>query len=109
MPEPYCNMEIEGEIISKEEARLPGWKQQMRKQKRNFEENSTVASTINFGRDPPHHNGNPTGAQTANDQSQAPKTTEDQFRVIVRSRDGIDVKKMDKMTLLKVIAMATGV
>lgn len=111
IPVTYGNMEIvEGEVISEEEARLPGWKQQTRKKKRDFEENDRAASTMSFGRDPPRRNGNPTGTlKRLTTEARLPKLPADHFRVIVRPRDGIDVKKMDKITFMKATAMATGV
>ncbi|KAH9371680.1 hypothetical protein HPB48_011823 [Haemaphysalis longicornis] len=82
----------------------------MRKKKRDFEENGRAASTMSFNRNPPRRNGNPTGAlKRLTTEARLSKLPEDHFRVIVHPRDGIGVKKMDKMTFMKAIAMATGV
>ncbi|KAH9364749.1 hypothetical protein HPB48_014882 [Haemaphysalis longicornis] len=85
MPVTCGNMEIvEGEVISEEEARLPGWKQQTRKKKCEFEENGRAASTMSSGRDPPRRNGNPTGTlKRLTTEARLPKLPADHFRVIV--------------------------
>ncbi|KAH9367910.1 hypothetical protein HPB48_008370 [Haemaphysalis longicornis] len=62
------------------------------------------------GRDPPRRNGNPTGTlKRLTTEARLRKLPADHFRVIVRPRDRIDVKKMDKMTFMKPTAKATGV
>ncbi|KAH9371361.1 hypothetical protein HPB48_010203 [Haemaphysalis longicornis] len=82
----------------------------MRKNKGEFEENGRAASTISFGSNQPRRNGKHTGAlKRLTTEARLPKPPEDHFRAIVHPRDGIDVKKMDKMTFMKAIAMATGV
>ncbi|KAH9378146.1 hypothetical protein HPB48_004273 [Haemaphysalis longicornis] len=69
-----------------------------------------AASTISFGRDPPHRIANPTGApKRLTTEARLPKLPADHFRVIVHPRDGIDVKKIDKIAFMKAIVMATGV
>ncbi|KAH9372777.1 hypothetical protein HPB48_019496 [Haemaphysalis longicornis] len=65
---------------------------------------------MSFGRDPPRRNGNPTGTlKCLTTEARLPKLLADHFRVIVLPRDGIDGKKMDKMTFMKATANATGV
>ncbi|KAH9378520.1 hypothetical protein HPB48_019296 [Haemaphysalis longicornis] len=60
---------------------------------------------MSFGRAPPRRNGNPTGAlKRLTTEARLPKLPADNFRVIVRPRDGIGVKKMDKMTFMKATA-----
>ncbi|KAH9379645.1 hypothetical protein HPB48_009393 [Haemaphysalis longicornis] len=65
---------------------------------------------MSFGRDPPRRNGNPTGTlKRLTTEARLSKLPADHFRVNVRPRDGIGVKKIDKMTFMKATAMATGV
>ncbi|KAH9379856.1 hypothetical protein HPB48_022871 [Haemaphysalis longicornis] len=65
---------------------------------------------MSFGRDPPRRNGNSTGTlKRLTTEARLPKLPAGHFRVMIRPRGGIDVKKIDKMTFMKATSMATGV
>ncbi|KAH7975279.1 hypothetical protein HPB51_027074 [Rhipicephalus microplus] len=99
---------VEGEEISHEEANRPGWTTALGRNKKARVE--TPVSTGNAS-----HGGSKGGRRTAAPQgamkrlaaaSRLPRLPRDHIRIIVKPRDGLDVRKVSQIRLAQAIAMA---
>lgn len=99
---------VEGEEISHEEANRPGWTTALGRNKK-----ARVETPVSAGN--ASHVGSKGGRRTAAPQgamkrlaaaSRLPRLPRDHIRIIVRPRDGLDVRKVSQIRLAQAIAMA---
>ncbi|KAH8035509.1 hypothetical protein HPB51_005791 [Rhipicephalus microplus] len=99
---------VEGEEISHEEANRPGWTTALGRNKK-----ARVETPVSAGN--ASHVGSKAGRRTAAPQgamkrlaaaSRLPRPPRDHIRIIVRPRDGLDVRKVSQIRLAQAIAMA---
>lgn len=99
---------VEGEEISREEANSPGWTSGLGKSKKSPAEAPASVDGVS-------HGDVKGGRRTAAPQgvakrlaaaSRLPRLPRDHIRIIVRPRDGLDVKKVSQIRLAQALAMA---
>lgn len=103
---------VEGVDISPEEANCPGWRTSLSKKRKSRSEFSSSADIV------PSNASSSGSRRTADPRStvrrlaaasRLPRLPKGQVRVIIRPRDGIDVKKMSLYAVMRALTTAAGI